>query len=99
MRGKDRANLKAEAHHLDPIVHVGHGGISESLIKGVEDALRTRELIKIDISKNLTISPKEAATLLAEATQAEVVQVIGRKVTLYRDNPALEWKDGVPPWR
>ncbi|MGI8546962.1 MAG: YhbY family RNA-binding protein [Gemmatimonadaceae bacterium] len=39
------------------------------------------------------------ARALADATGAEVIQVIGRKVVLYRDNPELKWKDGVPPWR
>ncbi len=99
MKGKERANLRAEAHHLNPIVHVGHAGVTDAVVQSTDEALRTRELIKIDISRNLTISPKEAAALLASATQAEVIQVIGRKVTLYRDNPELEWKNGVPPWR
>jgi RNA-binding protein len=99
MKGKERANLRAEAHHLNPIVHVGHAGITEAVIQTTDEALRTRELIKIDISRNLEMSPKEAAAALASATQAEVIQVIGRKVTLYRENPELEWKDGVPPWR
>lgn len=99
MKGKERANLRAEAHHLDPIVHIGHSGITDSVVQAADEALRTRELIKIDISRNLAISPKEAAAALAGATQAEVIQVIGRKVTLYRENPELDWKDGVPPWR
>ncbi len=99
MRGKDRANLRAEAHHLQPLVHVGHAGVTEPLLKALDDALRTHELIKIDISRNLDLSPKETAAILASATKAEVIQVIGKKVTLYRDNPDLEWKDGVPPWR
>ncbi|MEO7101772.1 MAG: YhbY family RNA-binding protein [Gemmatimonadaceae bacterium] len=42
---------------------------------------------------------KELANSLAEATGAEVVQVIGRKATLFRDNPDLEWKGNTPPWR
>lgn len=99
MRGKERANLRSEAHHLQPSVHVGHSGLTDSLLQSVEDALRTRELIKIDISRNLSLSPKEAASALADSTKAEVVQVIGRKVTLYRENPDLKRKDGVPPWR
>lgn len=99
MKGKDRAELRAEAHHLTPSVHIGHGGMTDSVIQTVDDALRTRELIKIDISRNLEISPKEAAAALASATGAEVIQAIGRKVTLYRENPELKRKGGVPPWR
>lgn len=99
MRGKERANLRAEAHHLSPTVHVGHQGITDAVIQATSDALQARELVKIDISKNADASAKAAAALLAGATHAEVIQVIGRKVTLFRENPDLEWKDNVPPWR
>lgn len=99
MKGKERANLRAEAHHLTPGVHVGHQGVTESVIRTVDDALRVRELVKIDVSRNVEMAPRAVAGALAEATGAEVIQVIGRKVTLYRDNPELEWKDGTPPWR
>lgn len=99
MRGKERASLRAEAHHLHATVHVGHQGITDAVIQATDDALRSRELVKIDVSKNADASTKEAAALLAEATRAEVIQVIGRKVTLFRENPDLEWKDNVPPWR
>jgi len=99
MKGKERASLRAEAHHHDPSVHVGHHGLTDAVIVAINDALRTRELVKLDISRNLDTKPKEAAAALAAATGAEVVQVIGRKVTLYRENPDLEWKDGIPPWR
>jgi RNA-binding protein len=99
MKGKERAHLRAEAHHLDATVHVGHQGITDTLMNALDDALRTRELVKLDISRNLEMTPKEAAAALAEAAKAEVVQVIGRKVTLYRENPDLEWKGETPPWR
>jgi RNA-binding protein len=65
----------------------------------MDDALRTRELVKVDISRNLDVKPKEAANALATATGAEVIQVIGRKATLYRENPDLDWKGDIPPWR
>jgi len=99
MKGKERANLRAEAHHLSPMVHVGHQGVTDNLVRTMNDALRTYELVKVDISRNLDVAPKAAANALAAATGAEVVQVIGRKATLYRDNPDVEWKDGIPPWR
>jgi RNA-binding protein len=99
MKGKERASLRAEAHHLTPLVHVGHQGITDTIVRTMDDALRTRELVKVDISRNLDVSPKEAANALATATGAEVIQVIGRKATLYRENPDLEWKDNIPPWR
>ena len=99
MKGKERANLRAEAHHLTATVHVGHQGISDAVVETVSEALDARELVKIDISRNLDTTPKEAAAVLSEATGAEVVQVIGRKVTLYRENHDLDWKGKLPPWR
>jgi RNA-binding protein len=99
VKGKERANLRAEAHHLSPGVHVGHQGVTDAIVRVMDDVLRVRELVKVDISRNLDLKPREAANALASATGAEVVQVIGRKATLYRENPDLIWKDGVPPWR
>ena len=100
MNGKDRAGLRAEAHHLTALVHVGHQGVTDNIVRTMDDALRTRELVKVDVSKNLEAPIKEIAGALAAATSAEVIQVIGRKVTLYRENPDLEWKKGdLPPWR
>ena len=68
-------------------------------LPSIDDALRTRELVKIQLAKTTDETPKVAAGRLAEATQSEVVQVIGRTVTLYRWNPDLPRKNGVPPWR
>jgi RNA-binding protein len=99
MRGKDRAALRAEAHHLSATVHVGHQGLTPSLIGSLDDALRTHELVKIQVSKNLELSAKDAARELSEATTAEVIQVIGRTLTLYRHNPELERKGDEKPWK
>lgn len=99
MQSKERANLRGEAHHLQPLVHIGHQGVTDSVVRATDDLLRTRELVKADVSRNLDAPVKEIARALAEATGAEVVQVIGRKVTIFRDNPDLEWKDNIPPWR
>jgi len=87
MRGKDRATLRAAAHHLDPIVHVGQGGITRAVISSLDDALRTHELVKVQLGKKLDISAKDAAAHLAAATDAEVIQVIGHTCTLYRPKP------------
>jgi RNA-binding protein len=82
------------------MVHVGHQGVTDNIVRTMDDALRTRELVKVDISKNLDVSVKEIANALATAPSAEVIQVIGRKATLYRENPDLERKKGdLPPWR
>lgn len=100
MKGKERAELRAEAHHLQPMVHIGHQGFTDTAHGALDDALRTHELVKVAISRTLETSPKVLAGEMAEAVGAEVIQAIGRKVTLYRHNPEL-WKKarGVAPWR
>ena len=100
MKGKDRAELRAEAHHLSPTVHVGQHGLSPTLIASLDDALRTHELVKVKLGKSADLKAKDAAGQLAEATVSEVVQVIGRTATFYRENPDLKrTKVGLPPWR
>lgn len=100
LRGKDRATLRGEAHHLTALVHVGKEGITPTLLASLEDALRTRELVKVQLIRSAALSPRDAARTLAAATGAEVVQVIGRTTTLYRENPDLPRTPGAePPWR
>jgi RNA-binding protein len=100
MRGKDRAELRAEAHHLRATVHVGHHGITETLLQSLDEALEARELVKVQVERNAPQPVKEVAGELAEQVQAEVIQVIGRKTTLYRHNPRLHRKPDDPPaWR
>jgi RNA-binding protein len=100
VKGKERAALRAEAHHLDPTVHVGQHGMSPSLIDSLNDALRTRELVKVKLGKNDDVKPKDAANALALATNSAVIQVVGRTATLFRANPDILRKSGaLPPWR
>ena len=100
MKGRERAALRAEAHHLDPTVHVGQQGLTPSVISSLEDGLRTRELVKIKLGKKDDVKPKDVANSLALATNSAVVQVIGRTATLFRENPELKKKSGdLPPWR
>lgn len=100
MKGKERAELRSEAHHLSPTVHVGQHGLTPALIKSLDDALRTHELVKAKLQPRADVKPKEAAQALALATASDVVQVIGRTATFYRENPDLKRKVGeLPPWR
>lgn len=99
LSSKERAELRAEAHHLTPAVHVGHQGLTNALLDTIDDALRTRELVKVALAKTTDVSAKDAAHQLAEALSADVVQTIGRTCTLYRENPDLKTKEGKPPWR
>ena len=98
--GRERAHLRAEAHHLDPLVHIGAQGITPELVTALDDALRTRELVKVQLGRPIDERPRVVAERLAEETGATVVQVIGRTATLFRENPDLERKAGAPPpWK
>jgi len=99
LSSKERAALRGEAHHLSAAVHVGQHGLTDTVLETIDDALRTHELVKIQFGKNADASAKESANDLADAMRAEVVQVIGKTATLYRQNPDLKRKEGIPPWR
>ena len=100
LTGKQRAELRAEAHHLTPLVHVGQQGMTPTVIQTLDDALRTHELVKVQLTRTVDVKPRDAAEALAIATGSAVVQVIGRTATLYRENPDLPRKKGdAPPWR
>jgi RNA-binding protein len=99
LSSKERASLRGEAHHLTASVHVGQHGITDSVKQTLDDALRTHELVKIQFGKNMEVDVRDASNELAAAVTADVVQVIGKTATLYRANPELKRKDGVPPWR
>ncbi|HEX9484439.1 MAG TPA: YhbY family RNA-binding protein [Gemmatimonadaceae bacterium] len=100
LTSRERAALRAEAHHLSPIVHVGHHGFTPTLLQTIDDALRTHELVKIALARTTDVKPKDASRDVAEQLGADVVQTIGRTCTLYRENPDLKRKPGAsPPWR
>ncbi|MBO5883266.1 MAG: ribosome assembly RNA-binding protein YhbY [Clostridia bacterium] len=86
LTSKQRAYLRGLANSESAILQVGKGGIGENLAKTVSDALEARELIKITVLENCMETPKEAANAIADATGADVVGVIGRKVILYRES-------------
>ena len=87
MTGKQRAYLRSLANPMEAIVHVGKGGVSDTLCKQADDALTARELIKGKVLETAPETPREAAEAIAAAVGAEVVQVIGRVFGLYRKNP------------
>ena len=78
---------------ITPILQIGKSSVTPELISAVDEALEARELIKMHILKNNFDDPKEIAQVIAERTRSEVVQVIGKKVVLYReskDNKKIE---------
>ena len=99
LTSKERAALRGEAHHLKALVHVGHEGVTDAVRQMLDDALRTKELVKIQFNKTADVDLKKDAGTIAASVAAEVVQVIGRTITVYRLNPDLKLKTDVPPWR
>ncbi len=86
MTSKERAALRAKANTLDPIIQIGKEGITENLITQIDDTLDVRELIKIRVHlETAPKTPKELANELAPALNAEVVQVIGGVIVLWRE--------------
>lgn len=86
MTSKQRAYLKGLAMNLDPIYQVGKASVTPEFIEGIREALEKRELIKISVLKNCADDPKELAVLIAERSRAQVVQVIGKKIVLYKES-------------
>ena len=84
MTGRERAELRKQANTLTAIFQIGKENITEPLIEAVDAALKKRELIKLSVLETSELSAKEAAEQLAQATDAEVIQCIGRKLVLYR---------------
>lgn len=85
MTSKERAAWRAKANTLEPIIQIGKEGITDNLITQIDDTLDVRELIKIRVHlETAPQTPKEFAPQLADALQAEVIQVIGGVIVLYR---------------
>lgn len=86
LTGKQKRFLRAEAHHLTPIFQVGKGGVNEHLIRHIMEALETRELIKVSILNNNDDDRHEVAAELTAGADAELVQVIGKTIVLYKES-------------
>ena len=86
MTSKQRAYLKSLAMKIDPIFNFGKGSLSPELVEGVRNALEARELVKVGVLQNCMDDPKELAEVLAERTRSQVVQVIGKKIVLYKES-------------
>lgn len=90
MTSKERAELKAQANRLQPILQVGKGGVTPAVVTAVQEAFQTRELLKVKALLETIPEPAKAlAEKIAAGTGAEVVQVIGGSMILYLENPEL----------
>lgn len=86
MTSKQRAYLKSMAMTMDSILQIGKATVTPELTKSVDEALEARELIKLHVLKNCVADARDIAGLLSERTHSEVVQVIGKKIVLYRES-------------
>ena len=84
MTSKQRAYLKSLASNLNPIFQIGKSSLTPEFTKAIEEAFHTKELIKIAVLKNCFDDPNEIAQVVAERTHSQVVQVIGKKIVLYK---------------
>ena len=85
MTSKQRSYLKSIAMTTEPILQIGKSSLTPEFTQSVSEALEARELIKISVLQNCLDDPKSIAQTLAERTNSEVVQVIGKKIVLYRE--------------
>ena len=86
MTSKQRAYLKGLAMNLEPIFQIGKSSLTPEVTEAIGEAFNTKELIKITVLKNCMDDPNEIAHMLAERTHAQVVQVIGKKIVLYKES-------------
>ena len=92
LTSKQRAYLGSQANTMDPIFQIGKASLTPELITALDEAIEKRELIKISVLKNCADDPREIAEMIAERTHSQVVQVIGKKIVLYKpdkDDPKI----------
>ncbi|MBE3570398.1 MAG: ribosome assembly RNA-binding protein YhbY [Bacillales bacterium] len=86
LTGKQKRFLRSQAHHLNPIFQVGKGGVNENMVKQINDALEARELIKVSVLQNCEEDKLEVADRLVKGANAELVQMIGNTIILYKES-------------
>ncbi|ASF39975.1 RNA-binding protein [Halobacillus halophilus] len=86
LTSKQKKHLRAESHHVQPIFQVGKAGVNENMTTQMEEALEKRELIKVSILQNCFEDNKEVADQIAKSTGAQIVQVIGNTIILYKES-------------
>lgn len=96
MTSKQRAYLKSLAMNETAILHIGKNGVTPELTENVREALVARELIKIGILQNCMDDPKEMAATLAARTHAQIVQIIGKKIVLYKEGQGDDRRINLP---
>lgn len=87
LTGAAARELRSLAHHLKPIVHAGKLGVTRELLRAVRRSIDRHELVKVRLLGEFPLERREAGEMLAAAANAELVQVIGRVLVLYRPHP------------
>jgi RNA-binding protein len=95
LTSKQKKFLKGLAHDLPALVQVGKEGLSTSLIEATNTELTRRELIKVKLGKNSGVEKDQAGTALADATRSHLVQIIGKTLILYRENPKRDKEERI----
>jgi RNA-binding protein len=95
LTSKQKKFLKGLAHDLPALIQVGKEGLSESVIEATVEELLRRELLKVKLGKNSGVEKDQAGIELAEATKSHLVQIIGKTVILYRENPKRKKEDRI----
>ena len=96
MTTKQRAYLKGLAMNLDPIFQIGKNSMTPEVTKAIQEALDARELIKVREHKTCADDPRALAEVIAERTRSQVVQVIGKKIVLYKEGKDKHKKIELP---
>ena len=96
MTSKQRAYLKGLAQTMEPIFQIGKNSLTPENTKAIAEALEARELIKISVLQNCLEDPRQMAEVLAERTRSQIVQVIGKKIVLYREGKNEKKKIELP---
>lgn len=86
LTGKQKRFLRSLAHQLDPVFQVGKNGVGEEMIGQINGCLEARELIKVSILQNCGDDKQSVAAKIAEGTDAEIVQIIGNIIVLYKES-------------
>lgn len=90
LTGKQRSYLKGIANQMKAELYIGKAGVTDTVIKSIDDNLTANEMVKVQIQEGAELDPKEVANEIAPQIGAEFVQAIGRRFVLYRQNPNPE---------
>jgi len=87
LTGKQRRHLRALGHHLDPLLQIGHEGVTGAVVAQASAQLRRHELVKVRVLESSPLDRREAAEELSARTGAALAQVLGRTFLLYKRDP------------